>query len=349
LLKLRRGTVVAVDPGPRVTNLRVKLEGERAEREAIAYPGLTGPVEVGDHVVVNVQAQDLGLGSGGFDILHVNLTRGLAGEGEAGTHVMKLNYTPLQHSIQAIEEEMPEQPPGSGCPVAVLALHGQLAPAVFALSERASSVGFVQTAGGALPGQLSDVVAELLDRGAISHHLTVAPCFGGTDEAITVEGALDAGTNMLSWEAAIVGPGPGILGSASALGHGGLEALHSAHCALTLGCDVVLAPRVSGGDARERHHGLSHHTRTVLALLLRPVSVAVPSGIAQATRIELEQAIARGGHKPVRVDVDDLVGAYRASGLPGVIMGRSMDEDEDFFRAALAAGAAIRDRIAEAR
>ncbi len=35
----------------------------------------------GDEVVVNVAALDLGLGSGGFDVVHVNLTRGLAGSG----------------------------------------------------------------------------------------------------------------------------------------------------------------------------------------------------------------------------------------------------------------------------
>ncbi len=33
-------------------------------------------------MIVNVQALDLGLGSGGFDVVHVNLTRGLdAGDG----------------------------------------------------------------------------------------------------------------------------------------------------------------------------------------------------------------------------------------------------------------------------
>ena len=31
-------------------------------------------------MVVNVAARDLGLGSGGFDIVHVNLTRGLEGD-----------------------------------------------------------------------------------------------------------------------------------------------------------------------------------------------------------------------------------------------------------------------------
>ena len=43
----------------------------------LAYPRLTGPVAIDDDVVVNTQARELGLGSGGFDVLHVNLTRGL--------------------------------------------------------------------------------------------------------------------------------------------------------------------------------------------------------------------------------------------------------------------------------
>ena len=41
----------------------------------------------GDEVVVNVAALDLELGSGGFDVVHVNLTRGLraATEGDGRT------------------------------------------------------------------------------------------------------------------------------------------------------------------------------------------------------------------------------------------------------------------------
>ena len=60
--------------------------------------------EVGDEVIVNVQALDLGLGSGGFDVVHVNLTRGLEGEGEEGANVMKLNYTSLQHAVAPVED-----------------------------------------------------------------------------------------------------------------------------------------------------------------------------------------------------------------------------------------------------
>ena len=61
---------------------RSKARPSRAQ--AIAYPRLTGPVEAGDEVVVNVEARDLGLGSGGFDIVHCNLTRGLDGDGGRG-------------------------------------------------------------------------------------------------------------------------------------------------------------------------------------------------------------------------------------------------------------------------
>ena len=72
MLSLRRGSVTAISE--RVEGLvRLEVDG----RPCIAYPRLTGPVGLGDDVVVNVEAVELGLGSGGFDVLHVNLTRGL--------------------------------------------------------------------------------------------------------------------------------------------------------------------------------------------------------------------------------------------------------------------------------
>ena len=59
--------------GPRRRARRAPAPGDRRRRAHWAH------AEVGDEVIVNVQALDLGLGSGGFDIVHVNLTRGLAG------------------------------------------------------------------------------------------------------------------------------------------------------------------------------------------------------------------------------------------------------------------------------
>ena len=327
--------------------MTVELEGGTQSRPAVAYPRLTGDVEAGDEVIVNVEAADLGLGSGGFDVVHCNLTRGLGGEGAEG-HVMKLNYTSLQHAVQPLEEGSDETPPGEGIPVAVVALHGQLPCAAFALTALAPGVraGYVQTAGGALPGELSDTVADMLERGMLAGHVSAGPSHGAPGEAITVEGALDAG-RRLGWTCALVGPGPGILGSASALGHGGLAALSNAHSALALGSPVVIVPRLSSADARDRHRGLSHHTDTVLRMLLRPVRVAVPDGLSLPSRAALGKAIARGGHEGVGLDVAALCDGYLASGLPEGTMGRPFEDDRDFFLAGLAGGALLAQLISE--
>src|SRR4051794_3452468 len=50
-------------------------------RQAIADIALVGSSHRGDEVIVNVEALDLGLGSGGFDVVHANLTRGLQDSG----------------------------------------------------------------------------------------------------------------------------------------------------------------------------------------------------------------------------------------------------------------------------
>jgi hypothetical protein len=309
-LALRRGRIAAVDGG----RLTVEVDGE--ERPAIAYPELTGPNEVGDDVVVNVAARELGLGSGGFDIVHVNLTRGLEGTGIEGAHVMKLNYTSLQHAVSPVEPEELAVPIEK--PVAVCFLHAQLPCVAWGARDR-GRVGYVQTHGGALPGSHSRVVAELLDRGLLAGHVCAGPAFGGQHDAVTTIGGLQAGLTELGWDAAIAGPGPGILGSATALGHGGMAALDNSHAALALGCRTILVPRMSTGDARPRHWGVSHHTRTVIDLVLKPVEVAYPGD-------------------------EDLAG-YLASGLPATTMGRTAEEDPTFFLAALAGGRVLGEAI----
>jgi hypothetical protein len=340
VLKLRQGRVVSVEEAnERVIRCTVEVAGEA--RPAIAFRGMTGPLAEGDQVIVNVEAADLGLGSGGFDIVHAGPLRE-GGDRAQDAHVMKLNYTSLQHAVAPVEEGLERLQRPLPMPVGVLALHGQLPCAGFALSKRSpgARIGYVQSGGGALPGALSDVVAELIGRGLIADHVTAGPCFGGGHDAITVEGGLDAGARRLGWDFALVGPGPGILGSASALGHGGLAALSSAHAALSLGCRVVLAPRLSSADRRERHRGLSHHTETVLELLLRPVEVAVPAANGEGTAA-LRAALARGGHAAVEVEVEELLESYLESGLPATTMGRSATEDREFFLAGLAGGAAL--------
>jgi hypothetical protein len=328
--------------------LTVEVDGER--RPAWADMTLLGEMQEGDEVVVNVEALDLGLGSGGFDVVHVNLTRGLEGGRGDGEHVMKLNYTSLQHPIEPVElpvrfmSDMTAQSAPEGArapmPVLVLPLHGHLAPAAWAAAQAApgSKIGFVQTAGGALPGSFSRDVAQLREMDLLCGHITAAPSYGGEFEAISVAGALDAAVVKLGWDAAIAGPGPGIIGSDTAFGHGGTAALDTAHAALALGLPTLLSPRLSEADPRERHRPVSHHTLTVLKMLLAPVEVVVPSGNPVATAHLAEAAGWRHHLRDQHADLD----GYAASGLPAKTMGRTLEEDPLFFAAALAAGAALR-------
>jgi hypothetical protein len=348
MLRLSRGRVVAVEP------LTVEIRGER--RRAWADVGLIGELAEGDDVIVNTEALDLGLGSGGFDIVHVNLSRGLDSVGGARESVMKLNYTSLQHSVDPVEPP-PEAPLDRTVPVLVIPLHGHLAPAAWAMAVHRPGlrVGFVQTAGGALPGSLSLDVPTLRELGLVAGHLTVAPSYGGELEAISLAGALDAAAGAeLAWDAVIAGPGPGILGSATRYGHGGMAALDTAHAALALGLATLVSPRLSSSDPRERHRGLSHHTQSVLQLLLGAVRVPVPEaevegwpvldagapegGSAQAALDSLIEIC--GGRHDIAVEPIDLDG-YAGSGLPVHTMGRTIEEDPLFFAAALAAGRAL--------
>ncbi len=300
--------------------------------------------EAGDEVIVNTAAVDLRLGSGGFDIVHVNLTRGLAGgETPPGVHVMKLNYSSLQHAVEPVEAPVDSSVrPTRAMPVAVLPLHGHLAPVAWAAGG--APAGRLRPGrGGGLPGTLSRDVGELRERGLLAGHVTVAPSYGGEHEAISLTGALHAAAESLGWDAAIVGPGPGILGSETRYGHGGMAALDGAHAALALGLPTMISPRMSAGDPRPRHLGLSHHTRSVLDLLLAGVDVAVPEELAALPQGPEAAAALREAcgerHRMVAAEAD--LEGYVNSGLPTRTMGRSLDEDRLFFAAPLAAGAAL--------
>lgn len=328
-LDLRRGVVVSESP------LIVEMDGER--RRAWADEVLLGPMREGDEVVVNAAALDLGLGSGGFDVVHVNLTRGLGGGVDGDAHVMKLNYSSLQHPVEPVEGLAGGE--RRTVPVAVLPLHGHLAPAAWAAAQARPGIriGYVQTAGGALPGSLSRDVIDLRERGLLCGQITASPSYGGEHEALSTVGALDAAARALGWDAVLVGPGPGIIGSDTDFGHGGMSALDNAHAALSLGLPTIISPRLSSADPRVRHRGLSHHTATVLQLLLAPVTVAIPKGASEPT--SQIQAASANRHRLEQVPVD--LPGYAASGLPTSTMGRQLSDDPQSFEAPLAAGTLV--------
>lgn len=303
-LSLRRGRVSAVRE--RLEGL-VRLEVDGAA--CVAYPSLTGPVALDDEVLVNVQARELELGSGGFDVLYANLSRGIGLEPEAGAHVMVLPYTPLQHARRFEEEAGEPAARLDGMPVVCCSLHSQVAPVCAALTPL--RVAYVQLPGGALPVALSDAIRVLEERGLVGLTVSVGACFGGDLESVTAWSAL-AHVRSRGYEVAVVAIGPGIVGTASMYGHGGLAAVVAANAATALGGRPVVVARVSDADRRKRHRGISHHTETILRLCFGEVLVA---------------------------DDEQGRGWQRAcAGLPLSHMGRGPNEDPAFFAAAFAAG-----------
>jgi hypothetical protein len=324
-LSLSRGRVTAVLE--RLEELiRLEVDGV----QCVAYTRLTGPVEEGDDVLVNVQARELELGSGGFDVLYANLTRGLGLRAEAGAHVMKLPYTPLQAAVRHVEEDGPLAESLDGMPVVCCTLHSQLAPvcAGIGLDVR---VAYVQIPGGALPVSLSDSVRALKRRALIEVAVAAGACVDGDVHAVTTAAAF-AWARAQGFDVIACAIGPGIVGTESRLGHGGLAAVDAANVASALGGRPVLAMRASFADDRERHRGISHHTRAVLALALGDLATAWPAGVGA------------GPEQPEDPDVSDW--KETCAGLPMSHMGRGPSEDPWFFIMAFTAGRLARQMLA---
>jgi Protein of unknown function (DUF3866) len=274
--------------------------------------------------LVNVQARELGLGSGGFDVLYANLTRGLGLDPEPDAHVMTLPYTPVQQAVRFVEEDGELAETLDGMPVVCCSLHSQVAPAVAGVGKGVR-IAYVQLPGGALPVSLSDSLRALKARGLVELAVAAGACFDGAAQAVDVPSAL-AWVAAQGFDVAVCGVGPGIVGTGSSLGHGGVAAAEAANVTTALSGSPVLAVRVSEGDSRERHRGVSHHTRAVLGLVLGDVSVAWPAGLEAPPWLEGRE----------EVDVQGWQEACR--GLILDHMGRGPDDDPWFFASAFAAG-----------
>src|SRR5204862_1315120 len=105
---------------------RVEVDLGEGDERAYVLTQLTGNVAVGDRVVVNTTAVELGLGTGGWDVVHWNLARdGWKGNGDG--HVMKLRYTSLQCDTGVAEERPGYDASGlEGMPVVVCGVHSRV-------------------------------------------------------------------------------------------------------------------------------------------------------------------------------------------------------------------------------
>ncbi len=192
------------------------------------------------------------------------------------------------------------------------------------------------TDGGALPLWFSRTVAALAPR--LVGTVTVGQAFGGDVEAVTLHsGLLAAAPRAAARRSRWSAQGPGQSRHRHDLGV--LRASRAARPSTPRPRWAAVRWRCCGcaqADPRERHRGVSHHSRTAYGrVALATADVVVPASGAVARR-----AAARAGrHRLVEVvDGDRLVEVLRDSGLALSTMGRGLADDPVAFVAAAAAG-----------
>jgi len=327
---------------------------------AINYDFLTGPVAVGDTVLINTTAEELALGSGGYDYVINNLKRKeqfVSGPG----HIMKLRYTPFQFKVLSVEEEgspyqqiFNEKVSLEKTPVIIGTLHSMLAPIAFAFAESSKKklrLIYIMTDGAALPLAFSKSVRELLKKGLIHGTVTAGNAFGGDLEAVNIYSALLAAKWVLKADCIVVSMGPGIVGTGTKWGFSGIEQGQIINAVVGLDGIPIAVPRISFADPRPRHRGLSHHTITVLknvALAPAIVPLALMEREKLAIIINQWEKNEINFHKLVIKDIAQAMDALNQSGLSLKTMGRDLEEDREFFACCLAAGLVGSDLINEA-
>ncbi|WP_026212527.1 DUF3866 family protein [Longispora albida] len=343
MLRWRSGTVELIRRSWRgAVELDVTLDGGGIAR-ALAYPVMVGEPVPGDRVLLNAGALDLGLGTGGYALV-VALPDRLPPDRPGPGHVVKARYTPQQVIVLAADEDdsphraaLADADDLGGLPVLVADLHSAL-PALLAgvLADRpAARVAYVMTDGGALPAWFSRNLDAL--SGLLAGTVTVGQAFGGDLEATNTHSGLLAARHALGADVAIVAQGPGNLGTGTTWGFSGVAAGEAINAAATLGGRPIGSVRLSTADPRPRHRGVSHHTLTAYGrVALAPADLVLHEGCDPAFAEQLTPLLGR--HRLVHVKPDGLDAALRALPVKLSTMGRSLDQETDYFLAAAAAG-----------
>jgi Protein of unknown function (DUF3866) len=352
----RNGTVSGTRrEWPGAVELDVSVDGTPAGPvRALAYPALTGLPRVGDRVLLNTTALDLGLGTGGYALV-VAIPDRLPPDPALGGHLVKARYTPLQATVAGADEQgspyhdaLRDADDIGGMPVVVADLHSALPAAlagVFADDDSARTrdrvrVVYVMQDGGALPAWFSRTCAALRDAGWLTGTVTTGQAFGGDLETVTVHTGLLAARHVLAADVAVVAQGPGNLGTGTRWGFSGVAAGEAVNAVAALGGRAVACLRVSETDPRERHRGVSHHSLTAYGrVALARADVVVPELPGRLGAQVAAQAAGLGTrHAIVTVPVDGLEAALRRSPARLSTMGRGLDQDLAYFLAAAAAG-----------
>jgi hypothetical protein len=346
-MRLEWGSVqVVVRQGDDYQELGVDIEGTAGV--AVAYPALSGACEVGDRVLLNTTAVQLGLGTGGKHFVVARAGSGLSLDNPSPGHIMKLRYTPMQLDVLAVES--PESPAHDamaaadslfGMPVVCCGLHSQvpLVAAAVKQADPALKIAYCMTDSASLALPLSDNVRAAVSAGLLDVTITCGQAFGGQLEAVNLHSGLLAAKHVARADVAVVAIGPGVVGTTTPFGHGGVAQGEALNAVAALGGTPIAVLRMSFADTRERHRVISHHTLTALTrITLARAIVAVPL-LPESFAEQVEGVLGASGiderHRCVQARKDAFADLR---GLNVSTMGRGPAEDPAFFLAAFAAG-----------
>jgi hypothetical protein len=327
------------------------------EETALSYLELSGEVQVGERVLLNTTAVRAGLGTGGDHILMKRMGSHQEGAMRPG-HIVKLRYTPLQFRCMSVEEEgSPYREALEACeglegmPVVVAGLHSQIAPAAAAVKELIpqAHIAYLMPDTAALPLAFSRLVGELKEAGLIDAAITAGQAFGGDYETVNVFSGLLAARGVVGADVAIVAQGPGNAGTGTEWGFSGIAQGEHLNAVGVLGGTPIAVLRISFADARPRHRGVSRQTLVALGrVALVEAVVGVPEMAEDRLEVvqrQLDDAGIISKHEVLLARGDIGVRALTARGIQVKTMGRTVEEDPEFFLAAGAAGAIAAERL----
>ncbi|WP_139489268.1 DUF3866 family protein [Brevibacillus dissolubilis] len=234
------------------------------------------PCQIGDIVILNTTAVDLRLGTGGYHFILAK-KQDFTDSDEYPTdwgHIIKMRYTPWQLAVDAVEEQgspyhelfCDETLTLERTPVLIGELHSLLPMLALSLHHLAGKlrIAYVMPDGAALPIAWSRHVHQLKEAGLIDCTVTVGHAWGGDYEAVNLHTGLLAAKHLAQADIILCILGPGVVGTGTPLGFSGMQLAEMIHAVSLLEGIPVVVPRISFAEARERHRGISHHTRTVL-------------------------------------------------------------------------------------
>jgi hypothetical protein len=346
----RRGVVSGLLE-ERADLLVASVEADGENLKAFAFPGMVPDLRVGDEVVLNTTGIDLALGTGGDAFVLWNLTNSELPTRRDG-HIVKLRYTPWQTEV--LVAEAPESPHHAklkdvtsidGVPVVVCGVHSHVGPVAAGIKEAnpGARVGYLMTDGAALPLAWSNLVGSLKASGLVDVTCTSGHAFGGDLEAVNHFSGMVALNTAGKADAIVIAMGPGVVGTETSLGFTAMEQGPLLDASAALGGRSIACLRISFVDERERHYGVSHHCLTALTIGTQSrCTVAVPELLEDQVQVvagQLESSGVAEQHDLIMADGTEAVRRAIDEGIQLRSMGRTIEDNPEYFLTAGAAGA----------